>query len=364
LAAVLLAIGDSIYLADLHHKANTDASFDPSCDISSTFRCTSVAISPYSVFLGVPVAVWGLVTYAIFLFFIIAGLLRRGAARQPWPSGLYWLLSTGTLLVTIALALIAEFWIRALCIGCLMLYVLNALLFAGATWMLIKDKGALARDLQGFPRNPPLIGVAVAALVAGAVLMLTYPPYWELPIQAECDGLMTGVEADGSCWVGAREPQLVIVEFSDYRCPFCLRAHHTLRKLVKEHPDRIRLIHKHFPLDMECNPIVERPFHVGACTMARMAYCASRQGGFWKMNDALFALSRELSADPEAMAFENGLDISSFVDCLDSPDAIEHVQNDIREGIRLQITGTPTFLVDGQMYQGRIPPEVLAPYLR
>jgi len=360
LLLTLVGLGAAAYLTHLHVMAHTDAGFTPSCDINATWRCTAVAVSPYSIFLRVPVAVWGLVGYSIFLFFLIWGLR---SPQRAWSTGLYWLLSAGTLLASVYLAFVAEFIIGALCLGCVTMYGVNLLLFAGATWLLLRDRGAPRRDLAGLLRNRPVLGCAAASLAAAIALILAYPKYWEVPLQAECEGLPAGVAGDGSCWIGARIPQLEITEFSDYRCPYCRRAHHQLRQLVQEYPDRIRLIHKHFPLDMTCNPELTRQLHDGACLMARMAYCAAAQGKFWVMNDRLFSLQEDTSIDPATVAKEAGLEVSPFSSCLDTPEAAEHVERDIRDGIALHITATPTFLINGQKYVGKIPDEVLRPYL-
>ncbi len=360
LLLTLVGIGASAYLTHLHVMAHTNAGFTPSCDINATWRCTAVAVSPYSVFLRVPMAVWGLLGYAVFLFFLFWGLR---SPQHSWPTGLYWLLSAAALALAVYLAVIAEFVIGALCLGCVTLYVVNVLLFAGATWLLVRDPGSLRRDLAGLPRNRAALACAGASLIAAATLFFAYPKYWEIPLQAECEGLPAGVAGDGSCWIGAREPKLEITEFSDYRCPYCRRAHHKLRQLVQEYPNRIRLIHKHFPLDMSCNPELTRQLHDGACLMARMAYCAGAQGKFWVMNDHLFALQESASIDPASVAKEVGLDVGSFMTCLASSEAATIVERDIREGIALHITATPTFFIDGKKYVGAIPDDVLRPYL-
>ena len=363
ISAVLSVIGvsASVYLTDLHIRLHTDPSYQPACDLNQVFRCSDVALSPYSHLLGVPVSVWTLVGYAGFLFFQLWGLTPDRHRR--WPTGLYWLLSTFTLLATLGLFFVAEFVIKAWCIGCVTLYVVDVLLFAIATWLLIRDRGALARDLAGVPRNRPVLAlVSVVALTSG-LLAAAYPKYWLRPAQAECSGLPTGVGGDGACWIGAREPALEITEFSDYLCPFCQRAHGQMRDLVLKYPDRVRLIHRHFPLDTDCNPALRTQMHEGACLMARMAYCAGMQGQFWKMNDLLFSLPHGSDPDPGKLAADASLDVGRFEACIDAPAARAHVQADIQEGINRRITGTPTFVIDGQMYVGQIPPEVLERYL-
>jgi uncharacterized membrane protein len=363
LSAVLAVIGISVsvYLTDLHVRVHTDPGYQPACDVNEVFRCSDVALSPYSQLFGLPVSVWTLIGYGGFLYFQIWGLAPD--RRRRWPTGLYWLLAVFTLLATIGLFYVAEFILHAWCLGCITLYAIDVLLFAFATFLWLRDPGALARDLRGLRRNRPALALAAAAVVLSSGLATAYPKYWQRPPQSECQGLPTGVGGDGSCWIGAREPVLEIIEFSDYLCPFCQRAHSELRDLVQRHPDRVRLIHRHFPLDTACNPALQRQMHEGACLMARMAYCAGMQGHFWKMNDLLFGLPRGATPEPVQLATEAGLNSERFAECIEAPAAAAHVQADVQEGVRRQITGTPTFVIDGQMYIGQIPPEVLERYL-
>lgn len=362
-SAVLAMIGvsTSVYLTDLHVRVHTDPTFSPACDVNEVFRCSDIALSPYSHLLGVPMSVWGLVAFAAFLFFQLWGLAPDRARR--WPTGLYWILAFLNVTLTAVLFYLAEFVVGAWCLGCLTLDVVNFLLFAIATWLLLSDRGALGRDLSSLPGNRPALALGLVGLLVSGGLALKYPKYWERPPQSECQGLPTGIAGDGSCWIGAREPALEIIEFSDYLCPFCQRAHVQLRELVTKYPDKVRLIHRHFPLDVDCNPALKQQMHAGACLMARMSYCAGVQGQFWKMNDLLFALPRGTTPDSAQLAAEAGLNPTRFDECIDAPAAAAHVQGDIQEGLRRKINGTPTFIIDGQMYVGQIPDEVLERHL-
>jgi len=98
------------------------------------------------------------------------------------------------------------------------------------------------------------------------------------------------------CWscggCGAARPALTVVEYSDYQCPHCRRGHDELRGLVREHPERVRLVHRDYPLDHHCNDLLKRPFHPQACRYAVLAHCAGEQGRFWEANDVLYSLGR------------------------------------------------------------------------
>ena len=122
----------------------------------------------------------------------------------------------------------------------------------------------------------------------------------------------------------------------------------------------MRLVHRHYPLDHHCNPAVRQVFHPEACRYAVMAYCAQEQGKFWEANDYLFAHGRDRSpVSVEDLASGAGLDAEKLRACLSGDKARRAIQRDLAAGRALGVRGTPTFVVAGVTYPGRIPPEVI-----
>ena len=76
------------------------------------------------------------------------------------------------------------------------------------------------------------------------------PSYWKTPGWSDLPTLASGNDERGHHWIGAADPRLTIVEFSDYECPHCRAAHKAIRVLAARHPEQIRLVHRHLPLDM------------------------------------------------------------------------------------------------------------------
>jgi protein-disulfide isomerase len=173
-------------------------------------------------------------------------------------------------------------------------------------------------------------------------------------------GLAIGVTPEGHAWIGALKPVLTITEFSDYQCPYCKRGHEEMRKLIKANPDKIRLVHRHFPLDNSCNSQLQRPFHPFSCTYARFAYCAQKANRFWEANDLLYTKGRrrDLFA-PWELAAALKIRKSNLLACEKSPEAAAAVKSDLEAGQALKIRGTPTFVIGDRTYPGFIPPEIL-----
>jgi protein-disulfide isomerase/uncharacterized membrane protein len=358
LALVVLGLFVAGDLALIHRRVHTDPSYRSYCAISAEVNCDTVAESRYSVFLGVPVAAWGLLGYAAVGVLALTGLRRR-RLHPGWPAGALVVLATVAVLASVPLALISKLVIRSLCLLCLASWTLNLALLVLAIVLARRTgaglTGAVAADLRalaGRPRVPA--GLTLGAVIVLGALIGLYPRYWETTRPAGPGGATAGIDAAGLPWIGASRPRLTITEFSDYECPHCRRAHTEIRAVVESRKDVLRLVHRHYPLDDQCNPAVTRPFHRAACRLAAAAICAGAQGRFWEMNDALFETAAE--RDVVGIAARLKLDVPAFRDCLAAPRTAAHLSDDIRVGASLGVRGTPAFAIGADLFRGQIPP--------
>jgi protein-disulfide isomerase len=150
----------------------------------------------------------------------------------------------------------------------------------------------------------------------------------------------------------------VVVEFSDYECPFCARAHEQLATLRAARPD-LEIVRRHFPLDAACNPALARSIHPSACALARAAICAEAQGRFAEMDDALFR-NQQAREPVSRLAGRLGLDVAAFEACLASPATEARLARDVEDGMRAGVRATPSYVVAGKVYAGELPPGLLA----
>ncbi|WP_245160103.1 thioredoxin domain-containing protein [Blastococcus sp. CT_GayMR20] len=138
---------------------------------------------------------------------------------------------------------------------------------------------------------------------------------------------------------------VTVVEYGDYECPYCAAAAPVLRRLVEESDGGIRLVFRHFPL-------AER--HPYALTAALAAEAAGAQGGFWPMHDLLFVRQERLDdAALRAYAEELGLDGDRVVGQAAQPFG-DKIEADFAAGLAAGVAGTPTVLVDGRRFSGRM----------
>ncbi len=155
------------------------------------------------------------------------------------------------------------------------------------------------------------------------------------------------VEAKGPSR-GPEDAKVTIVEFSDFECPFCSKAHDTVEKVMAAYPGKLRLVFRQFPL----------PFHPHAAKAAAAALCAHEQGKFWELHDALFTNQKALEADQvKGYAKALGLDEAKFAQCLDGGQTSKTVEADAAAGKEAGVEGTPAFFINGIFLSGAQPEE-------
>ena len=155
------------------------------------------------------------------------------------------------------------------------------------------------------------------------------------------------VEAKGPAR-GPEGAKVTIVEFSDFQCPFCSRAHDTVEEVMQAYAGKVRLVFRHFPLE----------FHPNAPKAAEAAACAAEQGKFWEYHDVLFKNQQTLAVENlKEHATSVGLDGAKFTECLDSGRMAALVKIDTEAGKKAGVNGTPAFFINGNMISGAQPME-------
>jgi len=151
------------------------------------------------------------------------------------------------------------------------------------------------------------------------------------------------VGADDHALGNASAP-VTLVEYGDYECPHCGRAHPIVKRVLRRLGKHVRFVFRNFPLG---------EMHPHAVQAARAAEAAGLQGKFWEMHDHLFEHQNALERDDlVGHAKKLGLDTARFARDLDSPAIEERVRSDFASGVRSGVNGTPTFFIDGQRFDG------------
>ncbi len=156
------------------------------------------------------------------------------------------------------------------------------------------------------------------------------------------------VPVDGSPVWGGDEALVTLVEFSDFECPYCKRAHPTVQQLKQKYGDQLRVVFKHLPL----------PFHDRALPAARIADAVYRQkgaGAFWQTAEALFG-GEDLSDDALLrVATKAGLTPQQAREALDGESSNARIERDTDLADDVKARGTPHFFINGKRLTGARP---------
>lgn len=145
---------------------------------------------------------------------------------------------------------------------------------------------------------------------------------------------------------GAADKKIVLLEFSDYQCPFCAKAQETVKQFMNKHKDKVTLTYKHLPLIS---------IHPQALPAAQAAWAAHQQGKFWEYHEALFAQQNKLGEELyEEIAKTLKLDIAKFNSDRQSNAASIAIQKDLQLAESIGIEGTPFFFINEQSLSGAV----------
>ena len=148
---------------------------------------------------------------------------------------------------------------------------------------------------------------------------------------------------------GKADSRLVLVEFSDFQCPFCSRhAKQTLPQIQREYVDtgKLRYVMRNLPLTQ---------IHPDAVRAASAAECAGDQGKYWQMHEKLFANQQALAAaDLERYAQESSVDLAKFKQCVESDAHGDKIRRDLAEAQAAGISATPTFFLGFAEGNGKV----------
>lgn len=218
----------------------------------------------------------------------------------------------------------------------------------------IKEKGIPAEQVNDDIRNRvaqfldmELKRKAVEAWMDEQLVKSPVEVYLVKPMRPVFDVKVNNAMSEGSA-----DAKVTFVEYSDFQCPFCGKAHNeVVKELKKRYKGKVNFVMKHYPL----------PFHNFAKGASEAALCANEQNKekAWKFVDFMFENQSKLdNAGLKDLANKAGLKVDDLMKCVDGHKFATQVEADMTEGTNLGIKSTPTFFVNGQMILGAQPLEV------
>lgn len=355
----------TIKLAIIYYNANfatnPHASF---CSINEFIDCDSVAKTIDSQFLGVPLAYWGM-----FLYLFIG--LMMGAKKlaqyklfrfmEVFKNPYFYISALGIISFTISmiLLLISLFQIKKLCILCAFTYVLN--LSIGILAMDYSKGGfvnvfktSFFDFIDALKIKKYLIAFISVAICATGFLTYTaitnvFSPHVVniRAIQKFIKLKEKGVNpyAIKGNVLGNPNGDVKLHVYSDFRCPICAVYNIVIHKVVQEF-DNVLVVHHNYPLDMECNRYLQKPFHFGSCALAKYGYAAEKQGNYWGLATEMYLNQPMTDFDVWLLAARQGLNIDKLKEDVISQEAKNVVLHDIDEAVALKIKGTPAIKIN------------------
>lgn len=192
----------------------------------------------------------------------------------------------------------------------------------------------IADYLKGTRRNEKMQALVASLREKADVKIMLEPPRTEVSLD------------NAAHVIGDGDAQIVLVEFSDYQCPYSKRAQSTVSQVLDEYKGKVRYAFFDFPLS----------FHKDAMKAHEAARCAGEQGQYAAYKQKIFDNQAKLGVEElKEYAKEIGLDTESFDSCLETGKSAAAVQQSIQKGSGAGVSGTPAFFVNGIMISGAQP---------
>jgi uncharacterized membrane protein/protein-disulfide isomerase len=354
----------------VHYHLIVNPDYTSFCDVSATVSCKQAYVSRYGSVAGVPVAVGGLVFFALVLL-LVWGSRGRSRIADSAPAYIF-SLSTLALAVVLYLAYASFFILKEVCPLCVATYVAVAGVFVmsgGASSVPLSSlPKRVLRDAGALISNP--VALVVALLFAGGVASAVafFPRAEERPV-VQVQPLAQDQRTELERWWDLQPKtdmpysndgaKVLLVKFNDYQCPPCRGTYFAYEQVLEKYKDRpkdFKYELKHFPLDPACNGGVSNLIHPAACDAAAAAVMAQSKGTFDKLTDWFFMHQDQLSPSTVRTAAKDVGGITDFD--AEYAKAIQQVKTDAATGAALGVNSTPTFFLNGRKIAA-LPPAAL-----
>lgn len=352
----------------------------PVCGGTGAFNCHAVTAGAWGSFLGMPLALWGILGYLT--VFALAVLALDSAELAGPVAVLIFLLSLLFVLVDVGLFFLMAFVIQFYCAFCLLTYAVNVALLVCAARSLNRPLphaiAAAGPSLQALmpSRARPAVGVFWGILLVGMVgtvgvhLSTTFVSRGNMGAMRKqmrdflAKQPRVTIDTTGDPVLGQPGGWLQIVEFSDFLCPACQRSSRLNPIILASHRRDAALVFKHYPLDTSCNARIQNMLHPGACTVAAVSECVHLQGKFWAFHDLVFAKGHDYNVGAvEKDVAKLGIDMDQYHACMAAGRGLEAVQRDIAEAQKIGVLSTPTYIINGVPMAGGINPMIFEDFL-
>lgn len=358
LGLALVGVAVSLYLTYIHHRLRLEPGWRSACAFNDVISCDTVLTSPYGSVAGTPLAAVAAWFYFVTAFVAAAAFRRNGRRSLPSPAAILLIASSMATAISVVLAALSVS-IGSLCPLCAVLYVVNIALLL-VSWRAVRATGdgiasALAAERRSWKKR---------TLASSAALLLLFAIFWFFSRDGVAPAAQATVTPSRLCQAiaevqaGVGGGPIELIAYTDFQCDRCRDLNQALRPIRRD--PRLRIIHRHCPVERECNPMMKRAGHAGACLQARAAICAGAAGRYDEFADALFEGGAHEETGLLALASSLGIEPGPFASCLASADTRRRLDEDVAAAMADGVQGTPTLIVNGVKHAGRLTPADLA----
>jgi len=374
----LIGLCTTVKLAAIYYDANFNPYALPSfCSVNDFIDCDGIARTTESQFFGVPLAYWGMLFYFFVIILLFADKLKNIVIFKflevfKNPMDYIAILGVFSFAISMLLLGLSLVEIKKLCVLCAFTYILNLLI--GLFAIDYKNGGlvkAFKQSVEDFKdavkKKVYLIALVVVALIASGFLSYTSatnvfaPQIKRMKQRKELIEMLnmkaTDYAVSGNI-LGDKDAPIKVYVYTDYNCPFCGAFDAMFHKAAAELKG-FEVIHKHLPLDTECNKFLRQPLHEGSCLMARYAMAAQTQGKFWEIDTKFFDSHPATEAEILDIARELGLDTEKLQKEANSDETKAALEQEIKEAYAQNINGTPAMKLGEKVVIGIRPYEEL-----
>lgn len=371
----------SLYALIIHLK---DGIGPHICDVNSSVNCTAVIGSSFGEFAAIPLGAYGMTYFAII---ISAALMPKFAKiNKKWLAFWEFIIAVIGIIVVCVLMYISYMVLQKICIVCSIIQGIT-ILYAG-----IKVYQFIAtRKEENLPKNdsfirfiavaiclglPPL-GVGLLSPFIASFFKSDNKEFSQIKVDQETltksnnvDLKMLMMTFNKTNFVGNGEDyrrgsdnaKVIIQIFSDFGCPHCRIATEAILKAQDNIGlDKILFVYRFFPLSNKCNSNVSLDGYPFSCSLAEATRCSGQQGKFWEFKSWAFEGQQWDNAERaqkfslegmKAQALALNMNVSSFVQCLESHVELQKIKDDSAIANKFGIEGTPLIIINGEQYNG------------
>ncbi|WP_367898155.1 thioredoxin domain-containing protein [Leptospira sp. WS58.C1] len=350
------------------------------CDaVSETGSCSKVSESSISAirdvpwFGDLPIALFGFAFYG-FVTYLFIRSEKNPENREGYLLLSFYILLLG-LVVDLGLFSASVFYIDAICGLCAATWILTLILVVG-TFFQIKNyqdkslkKAFSVFQLEGLNTYIVVLLFLAAGQIGGksfhdslvdgehtgvAQIQKQLADYEKAPV--------VSIDLQGSSIQGDPNAPITIVKFADFNCGHCMDTSHILKRVLRDYPGLVKIVYKNFPLDANCNRLVQSPRpDASSCVAASAAICADKQNKFPAVYEGLYRNTENRIAHSPAsvlsLAQQEGLDMNQFRACLSSPAVRNQINKEVDDAAKVEIHSTPSLFINNKPIQSGTPKE-------